>query len=409
MPLDEHNILDNKPSLIKQRLNVPDMDHITVDRLKEMAIINEPYCISILLPTHRSGKEVTEMIDQKVLKQQVKEIIKQLKSDELEENEIEEILEPVKKLVEDSGFWKHQSDGLAIFRNKNLFEYYKLPVRFDAFAHIADHFYPTPLIHYINDTGKFYLLALSLSYVRVYECYSHQISELETKELIPEKLEDVVGFDYREKSLQFRQGQTGTDQSMFHGHGRTNEEEKKLEILKLFREVNKGLMQLLKDQEAPLVIAAVDYLMPIYKQANSYINLQEDFVAGNPEHEDPASLQEKARSLMESYFSRDNRKKAKAFELALSDHKASYNEDEIIPATINKRVDTLFIKNGEKMWGIYDKNTNKIISLSRDSDQATCLVNMAAMHTILNNGKVIIAEPDEMPEPLSKLNAIYRF
>ncbi len=385
------------------------MDHITVDRLKEMAIVNEPCCISIFLPTHRSGKEVTEMIDQKVLKQQVKEIIKKLKSDKLEENEIKDILEPVKKLVEDSGFWNHQSDGLAIFRNKNLLEYYKLPVHFESYTHIADHFYPTPLISYVNNSGKFYLLALSLSSVRVYECYSNRISELETEELIPEKLEKVVGFDYQEKSLQFRQGQTGTNQPMFHGHGRANEEEKKLEIMKFFREVNKGLMQLLKDQEAPLVIATVDYLMPIYKEVNSYRNLQEDFIAGNPEHENPGTLQEKARTIVESYFKHEIINKVKAYELALSNHKASPNEDEIIPAAINKRVDTLFVKNGEKMWGIYDRSTNKIISLSRDSDQGTCLVNMAAMHTILNNGKVIIAEPDEMPEPLSKLNAIFRF
>ncbi len=385
------------------------MDHITVDRLKELAMMNDPYCISFFLPTHRSGKEVTEMIDQKVLKQQVKEINKRLKSDKLEENEIKDILEPAKKLSEDSGFWKHQSDGLAIFRNKKLFEYYKLPVCFEPYTHIADHFYLTPLVYYINNTGKFYLLALSLSDVRVYECFSNQIRELKTEGPIPEKLEDVVGFDYQEKSLQFRKGQTGFNQTMYHGHGRANEEEKKLEILKFFREVNKGLIKILKDQEAPLVIATVDYLMPIYKQVNSYRNLLDDFVAGNPEHENPGKLQEKASIIVESYFKKERITKVKAYELALSNHKASSSEDEIITAAINKRIDTLFIRRGEEIWGTYEKNTNKIIYLSRDNDRGVYLINMAAMNTILNNGKVIIAKPDEMPEPGAKLNALLRF
>ncbi len=44
------------------------MDHITVDRLKEIAMVNEPYCIIFFLPDHRSGKEVTGIIDQEILK-----------------------------------------------------------------------------------------------------------------------------------------------------------------------------------------------------------------------------------------------------------------------------------------------------------------------------------------------------
>jgi hypothetical protein len=37
------------------------------------------------------------------------------------------------------------------------------------------------------------------------------------------------------------------------------------------------------------------------------------------------------------------------------------------------------------------------------------LLNMAAVHTILNNGSAYVIDKDKMPEPSSKLNAIFRF
>lgn len=385
------------------------MDHITIEKLKELARVNEPDCISIFIPTHRAGQEVNEMTDQKKFKNKVKEVRERLKSYGLAKDETEDLLEPLNELIDDTGFWKHQSDGLAVFRNRNTFDYYTLPVLFESFNYVADHFYIKPLIPYINDEGKFYLLALSLGSIKVYECYPHQINELEIEDLLPERLEEVVGYDYREKSLQFRSGQTGFNQSMFHGQGRSNEEEKKQEILKFFRTVNDGMMKLLHDKNIPLVLATVDYLTPIYREANAYKYLQEDFMPGNPEHEDPVLLHEKAKTLLEGYFNLHKKEKAQSFEQALSDQRASYKEDEIIPAAINKRVDTLFIKNREEMWGIFDYKSNKIFSRDKNSIQSSCLLNMSAIHTILNNGRVYLSDPDEMPEPVSLMNAIFRF
>jgi hypothetical protein len=61
------------------------------------------------------------------------------------------------------------------------------------------------------------------------------------------------------------------------------------------------------------------------------------------------------------------------------------------------------------LWGIYDKNTNKIITRDEKNGQNSCLLNMAAVHTILNNGSAYLMDADKMPEPSSKLNAIFRF
>ncbi len=385
------------------------MDHITLNQIKELARINEPECISIFIPTHRAGEEVKNMVDHKNLKNQIKEIRNKLDTHQLTDDEINHLLKPVNDLLDDTSFWKHQSDGLAIFRNRKMFDYYTLPVSFAPYNYLADHFFPRPLIPYINDKGRFFLLGLALGSVKFFECFPHQIDEIEVEDLLPEKLQETVGYDFRQKNLQFRTGQTGFDQSMFHGQGSANEEEKKQEILKYFRAVNKGLMKYLHDKKAPLVVATVDYLMPVYKEVNEYKYLQDEFIPGNPEQEDAILLHEKGRLLMEKFFNRDRKNKKASFEQALSDQKASWKEDVIIPEAINQRVETLFVKNGAHLWGIYDKENNRILKRDNESLQSSCLINMAAMHTIINGGRVYLTEPDEMPEKTSSLNAIFRY
>ena len=96
---------------------------LTLKKFKELAQVNEPHCISIFIPTHRAGEEVNEMLDQKKLKNRLKEVRHELESWQLHNNEIDRLLKPVDDLISDKGFWKYQSDVLAIFLNHNRFEY----------------------------------------------------------------------------------------------------------------------------------------------------------------------------------------------------------------------------------------------------------------------------------------------
>jgi hypothetical protein len=384
------------------------MDTINIDEFKKLATIKEPHCISIFIPAHRAGQEVNQMLDQKNLKNQVKRVRSQLESYKLKKQEINEILHPVDKLVEDNGFWKRQSNGLAVFRNASLFQFYTLPVDFEERVYIADHFFLKPLMPYLNDTGRFYLLSLSLGSVGLFECYPHRIRELEVGDMLPKNLEEVAGSDIKEKNLQFRTGQTGTNQALFHGHG-AGKEDGKAEIVKYFRAVNEGVSEVLQNKSDPLIIAAVDFLVPLYREVNDYKNLENEFIAGNPEFEHPQLLHEKARLILRDYFNGLRIEKSQAFEQAVSNNKASVKAEEIIPAAMHQRIDTLFIRKDSEMWGKFDEANNAIHIQDKNVKQSVCLLNLAAVNTILNNGKVFLMDPEKMPQPDTELNAIFRF
>lgn len=384
------------------------MKHLSAERFHKLANIRQAHCISIFIPTHRAGMEVNELVDQKHLKNKIKAVREELRTYKLKDHEIDKILRPAEKILEDTGFWSSQMEGLAIFINPELFEYYTLPVGFEPRTYISDHFYLEPLIPYLNDNGHFYLLALSLKDVRVYEGFPHELKHLVLDELLPARLEEVVGFDYQQKNLQFRTGHTDSGQAMFHGHGAPSEQAKK-EIFKFFRGVNQGMMQFLYDKNHPLILAAVDYLVPIYKEANDYKYLYDEFLPGNPEYEKPHQLHQKAKALLKDHFDGKRREKIGAFEEALAIKRSSFREEEVIVAAINGRIDTLFIRKGAEIWGIYESETNQAVVREKQEGQNVSLVNMAAVNTILNSGTVYILEPDEMPEPSARLNALLRF
>ncbi|MFP4470673.1 MAG: hypothetical protein ACLFPE_08315 [Bacteroidales bacterium] len=385
------------------------MKSISREKFKNLAQVHEPQCISIFIPTHRVGREVNDGLDALNLKNQVKNVRQILEGMHLHNREIDSLMKPIEELVDDSSIWNHMSDGLAIFRNANHFKYYTLPVFFDEFVYVADHFYLKPLVPYLNDDMRFYLLSLSLNGAKLYEGFPHQIEEISMEDLLPENLKDTVGFDYEQKSLQFRMGQSAFGHTMYHGQGAGSEEEQKEEIMKYLRAVNDGMIKMLHDQKAPLIVAGVEYIVAMYKEANTYHFLKDEFIAGNPEQESPVLLHQKAKELLKDHFNSTRKEKLAAFEKALSDKRASYKEEEIIPAAVNQRVDTLFVKNREEMYGTFDREKNDITEDNEKTEYNAGLLNMAVIHTILNGGEVFLLEADEMPEPESKLNALFRF
>ena len=67
------------------------------------------------MPTHNSGMEVNERVDQIAFKQALQEASSMLKSKGNNQATIEKLLEPGHALVRDDSFWLNMQHGLAVF------------------------------------------------------------------------------------------------------------------------------------------------------------------------------------------------------------------------------------------------------------------------------------------------------
>ena len=102
--------------------------------------------------------------------------------------------------------------------------------------------------------GNFYLLMLERSNVKLYECTQHSFTEVKIDDCIPETKQDVVGYDYEQKNLQFRTGQGATaGGAIYHGQEAATGKRKN-EITRYLRAINDGLAPLLKEDTMPKFI-----------------------------------------------------------------------------------------------------------------------------------------------------------
>ena len=376
-----------------------------IERLSQFHSSN---CISIYIPTHQSGKDVIEKLDPKALKNELKNVKMKLLQNELSANEIETLVAPIHELIDNSGFWRKQSDGLAIFLGNGFFESYNLPIHFEPFNNVSKSFYLKHLMPMFVGDGTFYFMTLQLEDVKLYKMTRESVSEIKINHLIPDRLEESVGYDYEEKGLQFRNQQVGYGSVTYHGHAESDHDHKN-EILRYFREINKGLMTILIDENSPMLIAGQDYLFSIYKEVNTYKYLLDYHISYDSEESDKMLLHEKAWKIMGPIFDKERIEKIENFKKFDSSNRTSSDINEILPSALQGKIDTLFIENGKDIFGIYDEVKDKVEVRENAEITHVSLLNMAAIKTFLKGGKVYLMENDDMPNPYSKVNALYRF
>ena len=381
---------------------------ITKKEIEELEGIHSESCISIFIPTHRADEEVLKGKDTLKLKNQLKEVRNKLENEEMGPREIDTLIAPIQELLDESGFWRHQSDGLAIFRSDSFFKKYTLPVYFEAFNYVANRFYLKPLLPMFTGDGNFYVLALELEEVRLYEQTRHSIAEVVVDDLIPSRMEDRVGYDYEPKSLQYKSQADAQGRAMYHGHAE-GDRDRKNEIARYFRAIDKGLMTLLKDDNVPMIVASQDYLFSIYKEENSYQYLLDDPINCNLSETDKFLLHEMAWEKVAPIFDEERKEKVETFKQYDGTGRTSSEIEQVVPAALEGKIDTLFVQNNADIWGIYDPEKRHVRVDEEPLPSSVSLLNKAAIKIFLNGGKVYLLEKDEMPNPNSKVNALYRY
>ena len=387
------------------------MDILNRDGLRILTRKPSGLCVSIYLPTHRAGREIQQ--DPIRLKNLLGEAEERLTASGLRASGTQELLEPAQRLLQDGLFWQHQSDGLAVFLSREMFGYYRLPFDFQDLVVVTDRFHIKPLLPLLSGDERFYVLALSQNEVRLLQGTQYSVSEVDP-EGVPASLAEALRYEDPEKQLQFHTstrtpGGKGERPAVFHGHG-TGSNDAKANLLRYFHRVDEGLQELLRGEQVPLVLAGVDYLLPIYKEANTYPHLVDQGIEGNPEELGAEELYERAWAVVRPLFLAAQKEAAAQYrQLAgAGSEQASNNLKEVVPAACHGRIETLFVAVGIQQWGSFDPSAN-MVQLHEEAEPGDeDLLDFAAVQTLLKGGTVYAVEPEKMPGE-ALLAAVFRY
>lgn len=388
------------------------MKLLSIAELETLAKQPRELCVSIFLPTCHAGIDTQQNPIR--FKNLIREAEERLIEHGWRSEDAENLLEPVKELDEYE-FWQHQSHGLAVFCSQDFFQYYSLPIDFAELVSVSNHFYLKPLFPLFQSDGHFYILALSHNLIRLLEGTHHHIEEIDLTSVLP-SLEEVLRFEEPERQTSSHTGTPGATGgrraapggvTVFHGHGAGDEDEKE-NLSIYFHRVNEALQELLKAEHAPLVLAGVEYLLPIYREANTYPDLVDTGITGNPELLSPEELHTQAWEIVEPLFLQARQETMNQYRELLGTGKASSQITETIPAACQGRVDKLIVALGQQQWGTFDSDTQTVQVHSNAEPNDEELLDFAATQTILNGGIVYAVESAKMPDD-TPLAAVFRY
>lgn len=356
--------------------------------------------VSLYMPTHRSGPETQQ--DPIRLKNLIRRAEGSLVAAGIGRPDASEVLRPARELIEDEAFWRHQSDGLALFLRTGWFRGYRLALRFEETVVVSDRFYVSPLLPLLTGDGHFFVLALSENEARLLAGTRFNVHVVNVPGL-PAGVKDALRYDDPQRELGSHAAERGGPGArvVLHGQG-IGAEIQKERLGRYLQAVDGAVRRSLREQQAPLVLAGVGYVRAMYRDINTYPRLLEAGIAGSPDRTSAEELHARAWALVAPLFARDRDGAAAAYREAFGTGRASASLKDVLTAAQAGRIDVLFVPTGARASaGVSSADEGQELGGGDPIEQAV-------VGTILNAGTVYAVPEHEMPDR-APVAALFRY
>ena len=369
------------------------MDLFTRTDLRALLAEHERPCVSLFLPTHRGGAEEDPIRFRKLLGQEQERLV----AHGLRPAAARELLAPLQSLLEDVSFWPNQCDGLAVFLARDFLRVYRLPWAFPEELEVGGLFLVAPLVPLLTGDGRFYVLALSQNSVRLFQGSRFTLSPVDLKG-VPRNLAEALRSHDKDEVLTFHGRPTsgGSWGAIFEGHG-VGIDDQKDDLRRYFQQIDRGLHEALREERAPLVLAAVDYFLPIYREASTYPHLLGKAIEGNPDRLTERELHDRAWAVVGPHFQGALRRAIDLYHQAAGAGRATSDVKRVIPAAYRGEVETVFVALGMHLWGVVGPGTDEVSLHEQQEPGDEDLLNFAAIHTLRHGNTVYVLRPEDLP------------
>ena len=376
--------------------------------IQELLSIDQATCLSIYMPTHRTHPDNLQDVTR------YKSLVKQLEESLLlkySAKEARQYLKPFEALSQDSDFWNHSLDGVAVFSADNFWETINLQVPTLELAMVADSFHTKPLRRYLQSMDNYHVLGLSLHEIRFFEGNRYSLTEVNLSDDVPKTIEDALGDELTEKHLTVTShgGTGGESSNMRHGHG-GKKDEVEVDVERFFRLVAGVIHQTYsKPTGLPLILAALPEHHNLFRKVNKNPLLLPHGISINPDAVSIDKLAKMAWEVMAPEYFLKLDQLAERFGQEKANGKGSDNIKEVAAAAVEGRVDTLIVEADRIVTG---RITNMVTGNVQNKDIKNpkvddLLDDMGELVTTMG-GRVMVFPVEKMPSQTG-LAAIFRY
>jgi len=378
--------------------------------MDELLAFDKSPAISIYLPAHPVGREVRQ--DAIRLRNLLSEAAKRLASCDMRGPEIDTLLRPARRLVDDEEFWRHQEQGLAIFLGTGFERIHKVPVAVPEELTIASHFCIKPLLRLLDSTGSFWVLTVSAARTRLYQGSRWTFAGVTGLDL-PQGISEI--WNETEYEEAHKASPTGRNLRASGGvantqaFGETPGELHKTQLIELLRRIAAAVEPVIKRQPAPVVLAAEPKIQGHFREIAKWKELLPEGVLEFPDAMPSDELHKKACAV---FAPREDEARAEWLgrlqTLLGNNGKATATPEEIVKAARYGRIDRLFLCEGQPLWGSFDEAHDRVIAHRDPREGDDDLLDYAALMTLRQGGNVTLVDRTQLP-PTGLAAAILRY
>lgn len=385
------------------------MDVITHAALRSLIEAGSPPCVSIFMPTHRTGRDIRQ--DPIRLKDLLRDAEAKLMEQGVDKRTTARVLQHAQNLLEDDTFWQNSDNGLAIFLSESFSKTYRTPIEVDDMAFVNDHFYVKPLLPLA--TGKlYYVLAVSQGAARLLECTPFSCRVVPLPEDVATSMDEAIRGEEEHQTHTIRRG--GGDASnpfsgagAYHGQAQDVQQKAHEDLMFYLRQLDDGVRRAIGDHDAPVVLAGVDSVTPFYRQVSSLRNLCAEDIPGNAEHVPNETLSQRAKEILEPVWKKELNQLQERYGTGTAQGLSSHDSKEIVAAAETGRVDTLFVPIGYHKVG-RNNEVGEDVHLRTEPGVSDDVLDQAITATLLTSGRVVPVLKEQMPGN-HDLAAIFRY
>jgi hypothetical protein len=358
----------------------------TRDDVDALAAVREHPCVSIYLSTSPLPQDA-EMARLE-LKNQLSEAVQQLRAAGTDRRLVEQQEEILVDLIEDVDFWRLLSYSLAIFATPTSVRTFRLPNRLSTALEVSDRFYVKPLLRAVTFPQAAFVLALAQNSVRLLEISAESPVYAVSVPGLPSDVADAVGLP----SINGR-----TQDSHIMGGRIQGGEGQKVRMRQYARAIDRALRPVLSGLDLPLILAAAEPLAGIYRSVNSYPNLTEAIIPGNPEETPDEDLGRAARGILDELYAAELRELVDRMARRAAHGRAVTDLSDVARAATYGAVETLFVDIDQSVPGLVDEETGAVTLSGSEDAVSYGVVDEILRRALLSGAEIFAVRADDMP------------
>ncbi len=371
-------------------------DKLTQASLSELASFKDQRCLSLYQPTHRHHPDNQQ--DPIRFRHLVKALETSLRQQHAADA-VKALVEPFETLAQDQDFWNHTLDGLAVLGAPGLFRVFLLQRPVAELAVVADSFHTKPLRRWLQSTGRYQVLALSLHKVQLYEGDRNALDAVALAGDVPQTMSAVLGNERTEPhtTVSSYGGIGSGHMAMRHGQGGKKDEIDD-DAERFFRDVDRAVLEHhSRPSGLPLMLAALPEHHHLFRAVSHNPFLMASGLMADPQSLTHEQLRQRAWEVAAPQQQARQAAWSESYAAAAAKGLGSDDLPQVAHAAVAGRVATLLIEAERQVAGRIDGSTGRIDSAELGSPRVDDVLDDLGALVERMGGVVHVLPAERMP------------